>query len=221
MGERSGSAPRVLVVTTSDQAAAGLREDESGRLVAERLAALGWRVERRVVADDEERIADLLRAAADRYELVVTTGGTGLTPRDVTPQATLAVVDYLVPGLAELMRLEGLRRTPFAALSRGVAGVRGRCLIVNLPGSPTGAGESLAAILPVLPHALETLAGPFDHGRRRPAGLEGVAGGPGTDAPDHGPTSAGDPNPGGSPDAAVGASSGDLGRATAGDEPSR
>lgn len=164
-------APRVLVVTTSDQAAAGLRADESGRLVAERLAALGWGVERRVVADDEAAIVDLLREAAERYELVVTTGGTGLTPRDVTPQATLAVVDYVVPGLGELMRLEGFRRTPFAALSRALAGVRGRCLILNLPGSPKGAIESLEAVLPVLPHALETLAGPFDHGRRRPSHL--------------------------------------------------
>ncbi len=168
-GDRVGSAPRVLVVTTSDQAAAGLRADESGDLVAERLAELGWPVERRVLADDEPAIAALLRDAAERYDLVLTTGGTGLTPRDVTPQATLAVVDYVVPGLGELMRLEGIRRTPFAALSRGLAGVRGRCLIVNLPGSPKGAGESLEAILPVLPHALETLAGPFDHGRRRPA----------------------------------------------------
>lgn len=167
-----GGTTRVLVVTSSDQAAAGLRADESGRLVAERLAALGWHVERRVVADDEAAIADLLREAAERYDLVVTTGGTGLTPRDVTPQATLAVVDYVVPGLGELMRLEGLRRTPFAALSRALAGVRGRCLIVNLPGSPKGASESLEAILPVLPHALETLAGPFDHGRRRPARVD-------------------------------------------------
>jgi molybdenum cofactor synthesis domain-containing protein len=167
--EHGGPAPRVLVVTTSDQAAAGHRADESGALVAERLARLGWPVERRVVADDAPLIAELLRSAAERYDLILTTGGTGLTPRDVTPQATLAVVDYVVPGLGELMRLEGLRRTPFAALSRSLAGVRGRCLIVNLPGSPKGAGESLEAILPVLPHALETLAGPFDHGRRRPA----------------------------------------------------
>ncbi len=177
MGEVPNPAtPRVLVVTTSDQAAAGLRPDESGELVARRLAELGWAVERRVVADDEAVIADLLRGATDRFDLVVTTGGTGLTPRDVTPQATLAVVDYVVPGLAELIRLEGLRRTPFAALSRGVAGVRGRSLIVNLPGSPKGAGESLEAILPVLPHALETLAGPFDHGRRAPATLASEAG---------------------------------------------
>lgn len=188
-GIESRVAPRVLVVTTSDQAAAGLRPDESGELVARRLGDLGWAVERRVVADDEAVIADLLREAADRFDLVVTTGGTGLTPRDVTPQATLAVVDYVVPGLGELMRLEGIRRTPFAALSRGVAGVRGRCLIVNLPGSPKGAGESLEAILPVLPHALETLAGPFDHGRRAPATLAreaGLAGAPGSSPDEQG-----------------------------------
>ena len=100
-----------------------------------------------------------------RHRLVLTTGGTGLTPRDVTPQATAAVIDYAVPGLAETMRAEGRRSTPMAALSRGVAGVRGRSLIVNLPGSPKGALESLAAIEAILPHALETLAGPFDHGR--------------------------------------------------------
>jgi molybdenum cofactor synthesis domain-containing protein len=96
--------------------------------------------------------------------LVVTTGGTGLTPRDVTPQATAAVIDYQVPGLAEAMRAEGRRHTPMADLSRAVAGVRGTTLIVNLPGSPRGAIESLEAIVPVLDHAIETLAGPFDHG---------------------------------------------------------
>jgi molybdenum cofactor synthesis domain-containing protein len=94
----------------------------------------------------------------------VTTGGTGLTPRDVTPQATLAVVDYEVPGLAEAMRAAGRAKTPFADLSRGVVGVRDRSLIVNLPGSPKGALENLEAILPALDHALETLAGPHDHG---------------------------------------------------------
>ena len=94
----------------------------------------------------------------------MTTGGTGLTPRDVTPQATAAVVDYEVPGLAELMRAEGRRTTPMAALSRGVVGVRAGTLVVNVPGSPRGALELLEAIVPVLDHALETLAGPFDHG---------------------------------------------------------
>ena len=100
---------------------------------------------------------------AARHPLVVTTGGTGLTPRDVTPQATRAVVDYEVPGLAEAMRAAGRATTPFADLSRGVVGVRGGCLIVNLPGSPRGALESLEAVVAVLDHALDTLAGPYDH----------------------------------------------------------
>ena len=113
--------------------------------------------------DDIERIREALIEGARRHRLVVTTGGTGLTPRDVTPQATQSVLDYEVPGIAEAMRAEGRRNTPLASLSRGVAGVRGRTLIVNLPGSPKGALESLEAVVPVLPHALETLAGPFDH----------------------------------------------------------
>jgi molybdopterin adenylyltransferase len=153
-----------FVLTASDQGAAGRREDTSGAGVAERLEALGFAVERSIVADDRVAIEDALRAAAERHPLVVTTGGTGLTPRDVTPQATLAVVDYEVPGLAEAIRAEGRRSTPFAALSRAVAGVRGRTLIVNLPGSPKGALESIEAIVPILDHALETLAGPVDHG---------------------------------------------------------
>jgi molybdenum cofactor synthesis domain-containing protein len=153
-----------LVLTASDGAAAGAREDESGVAVAERLAGLGFVVERAVVADDQPRIEAALRAAVENHALVVTTGGTGLTPRDVTPQATTAVIDYQVPGLAEAMRAEGRRHTPLADLSRAVAGVRGRTLIVNLPGSPRGAMESLEAIVPVLDHAIETLAGPFDHG---------------------------------------------------------
>jgi molybdenum cofactor synthesis domain-containing protein len=152
-----------LVLTASDRSAAGLRDDASGDGVARRLEALGFEVERSVVEDDREAIEVALRAATERHPLVVTTGGTGLTPRDVTPQATLAVLDYEVPGLAEAMRAEGRQQTPFAALSRAVAGVRGQTLIINLPGSPKGALESIEAIVPVLDHALETLAGPFDH----------------------------------------------------------
>jgi len=131
--------------------------------VAARLEELGFSVERAMVPDDVDRIRAALVDAAQRHRLIITTGGTGLTPRDVTPQATLGVLDYEVPGLAEAMRAEGRLHTPLAALSRGVAGVRGRSLIVNLPGSPRGATESLEAIVPVLSHALETLAGPFDH----------------------------------------------------------
>jgi molybdopterin adenylyltransferase len=155
--------PSALVLTVSDRSAAGDRPDASGTEVGRRLERLGLLVERVVVPDDRRRISGALIAGASRHRLVVTTGGTGLTPRDVTPQATADVIDYEVPGLAEAMRAEGRRHTPMADLSRGLVGVRGRSLIVNLPGSPSGATESLDAILATLPHALETLAGPFDH----------------------------------------------------------
>jgi molybdopterin adenylyltransferase len=158
-----------LVVTASDGAAAGVRDDLSGVRVGERLEALGFTVERQVVPDDRARIERALIEGAARHALIVTTGGTGLTPRDVTPQATSAIIDYEVPGLAEAMRAAGRARTPMADLSRGIAGVRSGTLIVNLPGSPTGALESLEAIEAVLDHALETLAGPYDHGMTRPA----------------------------------------------------
>lgn len=154
-----------LVLTASDRSAAGTREDTSGAILAERLTGLGFAVERAVVADDQAAIEAALRAAASRHQLIVTTGGTGLTPRDVTPQATLAVIDFQVPGLAEAMRADGRARTPLADLSRAVVGVIGRSLVVNTPGSPRGASESLEAIVAVLDHALETLAGPHEHGR--------------------------------------------------------
>ena len=153
-----------LVITASDGAAAGVRTDTSGARVSERLTGLGFAVDRAVLPDDQGTLQAELIAGAASYALVVTTGGTGLTPRDVTPQATHAVVDYEVPGLAEAMRAAGRATTPLADLSRGVVGVRGGALIVNLPGSPKGAAESLEALLPVLDHALETLAGPYDHG---------------------------------------------------------
>jgi molybdenum cofactor synthesis domain-containing protein len=155
--------PTALVITASDRSAAGDRPDSSGARVAARLEELGYAVERGLVPDEVEQIRAALVDGAGRHRLIITTGGTGLTPRDVTPQATAAVLDYEVPGIAEAMRAEGRRSTPLAALSRGVAGVRGRTLIVNLPGSPKGALESLEALVPILPHALETLAGPFDH----------------------------------------------------------
>jgi molybdopterin adenylyltransferase len=158
------SGARALVLTISDGVAAGTRQDESGMALGDRLAMAGFRVDRQTVSDDRSEIENALRTAAADHALVISTGGTGLTPRDVTPQATLAVVDYEVPGLAEAMRAAGRVRTPMADLSRGVVGVMGRSLIVNVPGSARAALESLVAIEATLGHALETLAGPFDHG---------------------------------------------------------
>jgi molybdopterin adenylyltransferase len=161
MSERPGRS--ALVITASDGAAAGVREDASGARIGDRLVGLGYSVERIVIPDDLEAIEAALIEGAAAHALVVTTGGTGLTPRDVTPQATLAVIDYEVPGLAEAMRAVGRAATPLADLSRAVVGVRGRSLVVNLPGSPKGATESFDAIAGVLEHALDTLAGPYDH----------------------------------------------------------
>lgn len=152
----------VGVLTLSDKGSRGERVDTSGPAIGEMLAPLGATIRRtEVLPDDLESIAAVLADWADSGELdlIVTTGGTGLAPRDVTPEATLRVVERLAPGLAELMRAEGLRHTPMAALSRAVAGMRGRTLIVNLPGSEKGVRESLAVLLPLLPHAVETLRG--------------------------------------------------------------
>ncbi|HZV50874.1 MAG TPA: MogA/MoaB family molybdenum cofactor biosynthesis protein [Candidatus Dormibacteraeota bacterium] len=156
---------RAAVLTVSDRASAGVMPDESGPTVRHLLTEAGFEVdEMAVVPDDRARIAGFLRSACGRHHLVVTTGGTGLGPRDVTPEATRGLLDYEVPGLGELMRAAGLRSTPLAALSRSLAGVRGRTLIVNLPGSVRGARESLEAILPVLPHAVQLLRGEAPHG---------------------------------------------------------
>lgn len=152
------------VLTVSDSAAQGTRADASGPAVAEALKQKGFAVvATRIVADERSVIETALVEMCSVARLVVTTGGTGLAPRDVTPEATRAVCDRLVEGLAERMRSQGTRATPFAALSRGVCGIRGRSLVVNLPGSPKGATESLAAVMDLLPHALEVLDGKTDH----------------------------------------------------------
>jgi cyclic pyranopterin phosphate synthase len=151
-----------VVVTCSNRSAAGEREDSSGPALVRALGDAGFDVapEPVVVRDDEAEIAALLWRLADAgHRLILTTGGTGLTPTDVTPAATRRVIEREAPGLAELMRAAGMAQTPMAALSRGVVGTRGRTLIANLPGSPKGATESLDALLPVLRHALDQLAG--------------------------------------------------------------
>jgi cyclic pyranopterin phosphate synthase len=156
------AAHEAVVVTCSTRSAAGERDDTSGPTLVEALAAAGFDVapEALVVADEEQEISALLVRLADAgHRLIVTTGGTGLTPTDVTPSATRRVVDREAPGMAELMRAAGLASTPMAALSRGIVGTRGATLIANLPGSPKGAAESLAALLPVVRHALDQLAG--------------------------------------------------------------
>jgi molybdenum cofactor synthesis domain-containing protein len=155
---------RTAILTISDKASAGQRADLSGPAIREGLAAAGLDVsvvEERVIPDEQLQIAEALFHLSERQDvdLILTTGGTGLAPRDVTPQATLDTIDYEVPGIAEVMRAESVRVTPAGMLSRGVAGVRRQTLIVNLPGSPKAVRETLAAIAQALPHAVSTLRG--------------------------------------------------------------
>jgi molybdenum cofactor synthesis domain-containing protein len=153
---------KVAIVTMSDKGARGEREDRSAGVIRELVEQQGWVVaDYRVIPDDFDIIKETLIDLVDhgRHDLVLTTGGTGLSPRDNTPEATLAVIQREVPGLGEAMRLESMKKTNRAMLSRAVAGIRNRTLIVNLPGSPRGARECLEVILPALPHGLEILTG--------------------------------------------------------------
>jgi len=157
--------PSAAVLTLSDQGAAGRREDTSGPAIRERLADLGIAVNSHAIqSDDPDAIeAQLQEWVTAGLDLIVTTGGTGFGPRDNTPEATRRVIERDAPGLAELMRAEGLRQTPMAALSRGICGIAGRTLIINLPGSERAVRENLDALAPVLPHALQLIAGDTEH----------------------------------------------------------
>ncbi len=162
MAERLGIT--AAVVTVSDSCARGEREDLSGPAVAQLLQKLHFSVTaREVVPDDSIQIQNLLIRLSREVRFVVTTGGTGIAARDVTPEATVAVCDRVLDGVAERMRTEGSKKTQFSALSRGICGVRGKALILNLPGSPTGAVESLEAVAELVPHAIELLSGMTEH----------------------------------------------------------
>jgi molybdenum cofactor biosynthesis protein B len=150
---------KAAVLTVSDGVSAGTRDDRSGAVLAELLAGAGFEVERRVVADEREQIADAVTELAGRTRLVLTTGGTGFGPRDVTPEATATVLDRAAPGIAEAIRADAIARTPHGLLSRGIAGMRGSTLVVNLPGSTGGCRDGFDVLLPALDHALELLAG--------------------------------------------------------------
>ena len=149
---------KAAVLTVSDRVAAGTREDESGDLLAGLLAVDGYEVERRVVADDLDEIAHTLTVLTSDAALVLTTGGTGVAPRDVTPEATASVLERVAPGIAEAIRADAIAKTPHGLLSRGVAGVRGTALVVNLPGSTGGCRDGYAVLRPALDHALRLLS---------------------------------------------------------------
>src|SRR5208282_1892517 len=157
---------RVSILTVSDSVATGKHADASGPAVAGRCKELGWEiVSAEILPDERESIAEFLRNTADAkvVDLILTTGGTGVGPRDVTPEATIAIAERLIPGFAEHMRIEGQKKSPRAILSRGVACIRGKTIVIKLPGSPSGAVESLNAIAGLLPHAVDVLHG-LHHG---------------------------------------------------------
>jgi len=152
------------VLTISDSSHRGTRADLSGPRLKECLEEAGFEIVlTKVLPDEAQQIAAALRTAATQARLVVTTGGTGISPRDVTPEATRRVCDRLLEGVAELMRAEGVKQTPFAALSRGICGSIGSSLVLNLPGNPLGAEQSLKSVLSLIPHALDLLQGKTEH----------------------------------------------------------
>jgi len=152
---------QVGILTLSDKGSKGDREDKSGKILSDMVAELGHVSRYQVIADEQDRIAMVLKSWVDdlHLDLILTTGGTGLSPRDVTPQATAAILDYEIPGMAEAMRAASLQKTPRAMLSRALVGARQQSLIINLPGSPKAVKENFEVLLPVLPHALEKLQG--------------------------------------------------------------
>ena len=156
---------KAAILTVSDSVRSGVREDLSGPAVRSRLENLGWEVVSDVVADEADQIAARLQSWAKdgKINAIFTTGGTGIAVRDVTPEATRAIIDREIPGITEWIRLEGMQKTPLSILSRGVAGTLGACVIINLPGSPKGACESLDSVLHLLPHIIDLLRGNTEH----------------------------------------------------------